>query len=130
MIGDITFHLLLPGGVASSRLARRFLDEKLPELGFVGDTSVVQLLASEIVSNAIRHGRPPFVLTVDITDGRAAVSVSDSDSEHLPDRRHDVPADREGGGRGLHIVDEFADAWGWNVTECRGKTVWFTAGST
>lgn len=112
----------------SSRLARRFLDEKLPELGFVGDTSVVQLLASEIVSNAVRHGLPPIALTVSIADGHANVSISDSDPERLPELRHDVPADHSDGGRGLQIVEELADAWGWNICGDDGKTVWFQAG--
>jgi anti-sigma regulatory factor (Ser/Thr protein kinase) len=127
-IGVITLHLVLPGGVDSPRLARRFLDEKLPELGFVGDASVVQLLASELVSNAVRHGEPPFVLTLDLVGGRAKVTVTDHDAEHLPAARADAATDRTGGGRGLHIVDELADDWGCDVHDGDGKAVWFSAG--
>jgi anti-sigma regulatory factor (Ser/Thr protein kinase) len=127
-IGAITFNLVLPGGVASSRLARRFLDEKLPELGFTGDASVVQLLASELVTNAVRHGLPPFVLAVDVVDGRANVSITDGDFEHLPVPRCDAIADRAGGGRGLHIMGEFAEVWGYDVCEGDSKSVWFKAG--
>jgi anti-sigma regulatory factor (Ser/Thr protein kinase) len=127
-IGSITLNLILAGGAASPRLARRFLAQKLPELGFAGDISVVQLLASEVVSNAVRHGRPPFALTVEVVDGRASVSVSDSDSEHLPVPNHEAPADRSGGGRGLNIVDDLADAWGCEISPGDGKSVWFVAG--
>jgi anti-sigma regulatory factor (Ser/Thr protein kinase) len=127
-IGVITLHLVLPGGVDSARLARRFLDEKLPELGFVGDASVVQLLASELVSNAVRHGEPPFALSLHLVDGRARVTVTDHDAEHLPTARPDAVIDRAGGGRGLHIVDELSDDWGCDVHDGDGKTVWFSAG--
>lgn len=125
--GVITFVVELPAGLHSGRLARRFLDEKLSELGFVGDHSVVQLLASELVSNAVRHGRPPFHLTVEMVGGSATVRVTDHDCEHRPVRQ---PADpcSTCGGRGLLIVEELADEWGCDVADGEGKAVWFTAG--
>jgi hypothetical protein len=48
------------------------------------------------------------------------VVVEDFD-DHLPVMRSlDVAVDS---GRGMHIVDEFADLWGYELTE-NGKRIW------
>jgi anti-sigma regulatory factor (Ser/Thr protein kinase) len=82
----------------------------------------LELLVSEIASNAVLHARTPFVVEVAcLPDGGVRVSVSD-DSTDLPIARK-VPLDATTG-RGLLIVDSLADSWGV-VESPGGKTVWF-----
>ena len=79
------------------------------------------LLVSELASNAVRHARTPFSVTVLASGGRVRVEVEDSGAGH-PIRRQPRPT--EPTGRGLLIVGEMSDQWG--VDEHRqGKTVWF-----
>lgn len=112
----------------SPRRARRLIDAALHEVGFRGDAALVQLLASELVTNAIIHARPPFALRLDVTDVRARVDVEDGDAEHLPVRRDADPTDLAPGGRGLMLVDELADEWGCEVPGGDRKSVWFCVG--
>ena len=81
------------------------------------------LLASELVTNAVRHAATPFEITVDVEDGGVRVAVIDGDVEHAPRMRHPGPEDTNG--RGLLLVDELAAVWGSNRVP-RGKSVWFT----
>lgn len=78
-------------------------------------------LVSELVTNAILHARTAFLVSVTIGEDAIRVAVSDGST--------DLPAKRSYGsdqptGRGLHIVDAFADRWGVDP-EAPGKTVWF-----
>jgi anti-sigma regulatory factor (Ser/Thr protein kinase) len=85
---------------------------------------VVQLLASELIANAVLHGPPGGALCVRVarTGGTFRVEVDDA-SPVLPRL---VPIARDGsGGRGLVLVDRLADRWGYQCREADGKTVWF-----
>jgi hypothetical protein len=53
---------------------------------------------------------------------RLRVEVHDS-SERRPDKRP-IDADSEMG-RGLHIVEQLANAWGHHPLATAGKVVWF-----
>jgi anti-sigma regulatory factor (Ser/Thr protein kinase) len=84
-------------------------------------TSVVELLASELVSNVVRHVGSPMTVRVGRGDATVRVEVDD-EGEDPPVLRH--PAPDALGGRGLLLVDTLASEWGWNPHE-HGKTVWF-----
>ena len=105
------------------RAAREFVAGALEEQGFEGDSEVVLLLASELVTNAVRHAATPFEITVDVEDGGVRVAVIDGDVDHAPQVRHPGPEDTNG--RGLLLVDQLAAVWGSNRV-ARGKSVWFT----
>ena len=96
------------------------------EGGLSGDlTDTAQLLTSELVTNAVIHGRSPVTVTTVLDDGLLRVEVTDDNSRH-PELRltDDLALD----GRGLHIVDLLAARWG--VTDQPlGKTVWFELAS-
>jgi anti-sigma regulatory factor (Ser/Thr protein kinase) len=86
------------------------------------ERDVVALLVSELVTNAIRHGRPPLTVRAEHIDGAVTVGVEDASST-LPVPAEDTSWDASGG-RGLHLVEALADCWG--VTRNRnGKRVWF-----
>ncbi len=104
------------------RAAREFVADELADQGFRGDPDIVLLLASELVTNAVRHAATPFEIAVDVRDEQVLVAVADGDVEHQPQVRH--PGPEETNGRGLLLVDQLASRWGSDRTG-RGKAVWF-----
>lgn len=84
----------------------------------VADTATV--LASELATNALVHGKGPVELRLRLTRDRLVLEVED-EGHHMPRRRR-AGADDEGG-RGLHIVARLADRWGARHTD-DGKVVW------
>jgi anti-sigma regulatory factor (Ser/Thr protein kinase) len=96
--------------------------------GVVDDVvDTVELLTSEIVTNAILHGRAGPRLFVGIDQGVVRVGVHDM-SPQVPVRRHTRPEDVSG--RGVLIVDELASAWGVEAERSGGKRVWFEVACT
>ncbi|MCI3270666.1 ATP-binding SpoIIE family protein phosphatase [Streptomyces cylindrosporus] len=77
------------------------------------------LVVSELVTNAIRYGRPPIRLRL-IHDGTLTCEVSDAGSTTPHLRRARV---FDEGGRGLLLVAQFAQRWGTRHAR-GGKTVW------
>jgi anti-sigma regulatory factor (Ser/Thr protein kinase) len=105
------------------RAAREFVAHALHEQGFHGDTETVLLLASELVTNAVRHAATPFEITVDVGADGVRVAVIDGDVDHGPRVRHPGPDDTSG--RGLLLVDQLSAVWGSDRVG-PGKAVWFT----
>lgn len=100
--------------------ARRFV----LDLGLAQDEETLQrlgALTSELVTNAVLHARTPFVLKVSVKGDRIRVAVTDG-SETLPTLKRRGPTSPTG--RGLRIVEEIADRWGFEPVKS-GKTVWF-----
>ncbi|MFB6612697.1 SpoIIE family protein phosphatase [Streptomyces sp. NPDC056367] len=82
-----------------------------------------ELIVSELVTNAIRYGRPPIRLRL-IRERSLICEVSDTSSTS-PHLRHAATTDE--GGRGLFMIARLADTWGTRYTPT-GKTIW--AGQT
>jgi anti-sigma regulatory factor (Ser/Thr protein kinase) len=86
----------------------------------------VELLVSEVATNAVRHTRSRrFTVRLDV-DSVVQAAVHDD----APDE----PVLRQGrawdsGGRGMHLVEALSDAWGTRA-ERSGKWVWFRVGRT
>ena len=111
----------LAADVRSSAGARRFMEETLRrwECGDVLD--IVNILVSELVTNAITHAKSEADVTVLLTPTAIRIEVTDT-GEGTP---HPKELVQEGtSGRGLAIVDVMSSAWGV-VPHERGKTVWF-----
>ena len=94
------------------------------ELWNVPDLALpIEILVSELATNAVRHARTPFSVTV-LWDGfRVRLEVGDASPNGLRPRLARY-LDREGG-RGLLLVDAVADEWGVDFYG-DGKTVWLT----
>ncbi|MDN0199047.1 ATP-binding protein [Streptomyces sp. S.PNR 29] len=97
------------GCIAEARsFAAHFLDQLRTEwCATIGDRAdgAVQLVVSELVTNADRHSNGPYILELEGTDASVAVSVYDS-SAALP---RTFPRDPERIGRhGLEIVHALA----------------------
>ena len=86
----------------------------------VGDAVfALELVISELVTNAIRYGEPPIQLR--LIRGRAIIcEVSDGGSS-APHLRRARAFDE--GGRGLLLVAQLAQRWGTRHRAV-GKTIW------
>ena len=85
-------------------------------------SETVQLLVSEIVTNAILHARSRVLLTVRVIAKRIRVEVIDNSSQHPVRQR--VPDDAAAG-RGMAIIDTLASSWGVDDVSSARKRVWF-----
>ncbi|MFE6405806.1 ATP-binding protein [Streptomyces sp. NPDC057837] len=87
----------------------------------------VQLCASELVTNVIRHvgeGVPVTVRVWEEEGGRVRLGVTDPDPRALPVLvGADTPAAQAESGRGLALLDALALRWGVEQETGR-KTVW------
>jgi len=114
----------LPGGPMAAHLARTRLPDGLAPSG---RAEVLDLLLSELVTNAVRHGGVTAEESVRITlspmGDRLRVSVTDRGPGFDWQGREDGrPPDT--GGFGLLIVDRMAKRWGIARTP-GATTVWF-----
>jgi len=89
----------------------------LPELVAPGS-----IVASELVTNAVRHTGAPFELLLARTSRFLHIAVKDQDPR-LPRRRNVTTLAT--GGRGLLIVERTALSWGSSSAQT-GKVVWAT----
>ncbi|MET8273002.1 ATP-binding protein [Streptomyces sp. NPDC005134] len=115
--------LHLPACKRSVGQARRALAALVPE-GDVADNG--KLLVSEAVANAVEHTgseRVRVLLDHDDASGELVCAVRDT-STHTPVATGTADMDAENG-RGLHVIDALADAWGY-VTDSHGKWIWFS----
>ena len=104
--------------------ARDLIRDRLLAWGLQGLADVVELLVSELVTNALRYGIAPFGLRMTRDAEHVMVEVSDGNPT-VPKLRNVQVGDE--GGRGLHLVDELSTDWGVR-SHPQGKTVWFTLG--
>lgn len=107
------------------RHGRHWVVEQARAGGATHETArVVELLTSELVTNAVKYGPPDGTITVRV--GRRSdcfhVVVSDQGTGVPVARR---PGPTEAGGRGLKLVETLAEDWGVQVHARSGKSVWF-----
>ncbi|MGW2562707.1 SpoIIE family protein phosphatase [Streptomyces sp. NPDC001514] len=109
----------LPNEPESAAVARRLVGRRLADWGLDDLRFSTELIASELVTNAVRYSPGPVGLRL-IRDRALTCEVSDTSSA-APHLRH-AEADDEGG-RGLDLVAHFTQHWGTRRTES-GKTIW------
>jgi len=102
-------------------LTRRQLSVVLGEWGLTGEAHEdVLLVVTELLSNAVDHGRGPVRLTVELRGGSVRVEVHDT----APDAPRPQPLDPYAvRGRGLQMVEALSSRWGWTDGPA-GKIVW------
>lgn len=81
----------------------------------------VLLTVSELVGNAVRHGRPPFGLQLKRSGAGVRVAVHDGATKEPALAGADASAES---GRGLLLVDAVASATGVEQIDGDGKHVW------
>ncbi|MGW3248517.1 ATP-binding SpoIIE family protein phosphatase [Streptomyces sp. NPDC001070] len=106
--------------------ARGFVDDRLRSWGLAEISDDLQLIVSEIVTNALIHAGSDVDVRLRGFADRVRLEVRDSDSN--PPVPSPVSLTEEGSaraehGRGLFIVEALASAWD-SSPNGRGKTVW------
>nr|WP_269328935.1 ATP-binding protein [Kineosporia babensis] len=81
----------------------------------------VELVCTELVGNALRHGRPPVRVELASTATHWLITVQDAAPQEHPVLGS--PVAEQIGGRGLAIVLALSSQAGWYV-EGPSKTVW------
>jgi serine phosphatase RsbU (regulator of sigma subunit)/anti-sigma regulatory factor (Ser/Thr protein kinase) len=116
---DVAYWFLEPEDAAPGR-ARRLARRALSRWGMEDMTDSVELLVSEVVTNAVRYASRPVTLRLLRTDVLRC-EVGD-DVPQLPRLRQARATDE--GGRGLYLVNRLARRWGATRLST-GKVVWF-----
>jgi anti-sigma regulatory factor (Ser/Thr protein kinase) len=101
--------------------SRSRLTAVLAEWGLVGEAiEPAVLVVTELLSNAIDHGRGPVRIVVELLDPGVHVEVHDGAPEPPKLQPRDVLQAR---GRGLQLVEALSLRWGW-IDDPPGKLVW------
>ena len=99
---------------------RAFVRSVLDAWGEGGLDGEAEIIASELASNAVRHARTPF--RVSMTRRAAAIRIAVRDASFDPPEQH-TRDHSVSGGRGVRLVAALSGAWGTDG-EVDGKTVW------
>ncbi|MEV7280632.1 SpoIIE family protein phosphatase [Streptomyces sp. NPDC093111] len=110
----------LPREPRSVGRARELARAQLTTWGLEALVDTVELLVSELVTNALRYGEGEIRLRL-LRDRTLVCEVWDAG---LVQPRRRRAKDTDEGGRGLQLVGLLSAAWGSRRTP-RGKTVWF-----
>ncbi|MFF8973205.1 ATP-binding protein [Streptomyces sp. NPDC014995] len=121
------YSLYIPNDPRAVPVSRRTLRLILTLHGLIHLADTAELIATELIANAVRHTTGPAALRVRYADGVLRVGAWDADPEPPdPPAKFEELADAEDG-RGLALVRACADVWGWQPLSRfghRGKYVW------
>ena len=113
----------LPGGLRAPQSARRALEEHFGTAIDRDTLASVELLTTELVSNAVRHGGAgedeTVILHLATSKSCLRVEVCDPGAGFEPGR----PTPYGEGGYGLFLVSEVSSRWG--VSHDDGNCAWF-----
>ncbi|ANS66011.1 hypothetical protein SLINC_3787 [Streptomyces lincolnensis] len=121
--------LHIPNDPRAVTISRRTLRLILTMHGLITLVDLAELLAAELVSNAVRHTKGPAALRVCWSASALRIGAWDASPEPPePPRSWDQLNGAEAeDGRGLALVRACADLWGWQPQArngSRGKYVW------
>ncbi|PSL00917.1 GAF domain-containing protein [Murinocardiopsis flavida] len=117
--GNVASWFLQPRETTPARV-RRIVRSTLEAWDLSEVSDITELLATELVTNAVRHATKPIQFRMLRTD--ALLCEVTDDDHRRPVLRH--AADTDEGGRGLQLVSRLAERWGSSGTPS-GKVVWF-----
>ncbi|WP_371650843.1 SpoIIE family protein phosphatase [Streptomyces mirabilis] len=109
----------LPNEPAAVRTARQAAARQLSEWGLDHLVTTVELIVSELVTNAISYGGGPIRLRL-IQHQVLTCEVSDSNTSHPRPRQPHIIGEN---GRGLFLVAQLSRRWGSRSAPA-GKVVW------
>lgn len=102
--------------------SRRFVTDVLTRSGH-GPSDAVLLVASELVTNAVRHGDGEVELRVELRDGEVRLEVLD-DGHVKVEVPTGTPEPTAIGGRGLQLVRSVSKRWGSGFDAAGRTLVW------
>jgi anti-sigma regulatory factor (Ser/Thr protein kinase) len=122
------YSLYIPNDLRAVTISRRTLRLILTMHGLISLVDVAELLAAELVSNAVRHTKGPAALRVRWSPpGTLRIGAWDADPEPPEPPITFERATELEEGRGLALVRACSDLWGWQPLSRfgnRGKYVW------
>ncbi|MPY52533.1 ATP-binding protein [Streptomyces acidicola] len=121
------YSLHIPNDPRAVPISRRTLRLVLTMHGLIRLADTAELLATELVANAVRHTKGPAALHMRWLADVLRIGVWDADPEppELSCPLNQLTESEEG--RGLALVRACADLWGWQPLDrygTRGKYVW------
>ncbi|MFD9332561.1 ATP-binding protein [Streptomyces sp. NPDC060065] len=122
--------LHIPHDPRAVPVCRRTVRLVLTLHGLIRLADVAELLAAELVSNAVRHTKGPAALRLQYRNGVLRIGAWDASPEPPP---YELTVTPDGeAGRGLALVRACADNWGWHPLRQGGDTgkyVWCDLGA-
>lgn len=122
------YSLHIPNDLRAVTVSRRTLRLILTMHGLIRLVDVAELLATELVSNAVRHTKGPATLRIRWSPpGTLRIGAWDADPEPPEPPVVFGRTEELEEGRGLALVRACADVWGWHPLARqgnRGKVVW------
>jgi hypothetical protein len=120
------------GGLAGVGAARRFARATLEQWQAGERADDITLVLSELLTNALRYAAPRtggWPVRAGLLQARpgAAVLCAVADASPAPPVPQ-PPGHLSESGRGLRVVEELSDGWGYTAVPRRGKVVWATFG--
>jgi anti-sigma regulatory factor (Ser/Thr protein kinase) len=111
--------LEIPARPSEVGQARRAIRRELVRFGLDREhADIAQVVVSELVMNAVMHGREPIILRVTVDRDATVVEVFDAGDPFSQ------PRSDEERGRGLAVVHGLSLDWGTVPAPGGGKTVW------
>jgi hypothetical protein len=109
----------------SAGLARRVVCDACVAWGLADLADAAMLVASELVSNAVRYAGTAFELTATLRGAYLHIALRDGSREppRMPAFSASGPPSLGTTGRGLHLISASASGWGTTVADT-GKVVW------
>jgi anti-sigma regulatory factor (Ser/Thr protein kinase) len=121
-MSETSIRLALAASATTGSLARQALRQLLASARIDTETSeTAVLLATELVTNAVEHGRGAAYLDADVADQVIRLEVTDSST--VAPRPNTEVGELDERGRGLILIDALASRWGVRPRP-DGKTVW------
>jgi anti-sigma regulatory factor (Ser/Thr protein kinase) len=116
--------------LAAVRAARAFTRATLQRWELADRCDDITLVVSELLTNALEHAAPRpggWPVRIGLLQSRpgAAVLCAVADPSAAPPVPV-PPGHLAESGRGLHVIEEISDSWGYTTARRRGKVVWAT----
>jgi hypothetical protein len=114
----------------SVKVGRDFTRATLLDWDLSALTDLAELVVSELVTNALRHGVPSaHKLVSEHCIRLRLLAQAPFVMCMVTDPGHDIPVLRASGptcesGRGLNVVESCSVRWGWHLLDEGGKVVW------
>lgn len=114
----------------SVKTGRDFTRATLAEWDMPALADVAELVVSELVTNALRHGIPSACLLVSehcvrlrlLAQAPFVMCMVTDPGADIPVLRDSRPTSESG--RGLNVVESCSVRWGWHLLDDGGKVVW------
>ena len=124
----MVFAFRVANGLEAPARVRRQLRERLRDMLDAPTARDLELLVSEVVTNAVRYGRPDrygdLQIRIEVDSEMINVHIVDAGSGFSPASAPRPRFERGSGGFGLFLLDQLSSRWGVERDET-GFRVWF-----